>query len=295
MSQFSILFIKINGVKKKNIKIKFYILSTRISFDTSKRFATFVHSTMSCKTCAPELSPESFANLTQHAVFPHGTRTLYFGPMGAGKTDRLISIARKHVLLQLPFRANGDLNEAEEMNVARRTLLFITHASTTEKTRVPGYGTIVSHDGKGMKVRTTTFLMPLITDNHYKEVSTIFVDEGQFFPDLASFVRQCRLDKKTLFVGALNSNVKHKSWKHVTDAMPEFNRVELLSSYCRNCPHRYPATTTVLREKAIVVESLAASGPDDFISVGGFDNYTVVCDKCYEGIEAEMDARKPVN
>jgi thymidine kinase len=172
---------------------------------------------------------------------------LLLGPMFSGKTERLIALynSTSHGLAVKPTIDNRYSASA-----------------------------ITSHSGKQIPALVYPRLNDVVAAVVEQGINTLFVDEGQFFPDLAdtSIVLADSL-KINVVIAALNGDVARNPWSQVQALISHVTEIEWLANDgCSQCH----------KEKICFTMRTAPLPPGGgVIDVGGHDKYTSVCRKCH--------------
>lgn len=181
-----------------------------------------------------------------NASGPHmnGYITIYMGNMFSGKTSELIRNAKRYSSIG-------------------KNILMINHSLDD---RYTDKAEVVNHDGVSfpcLKAQT-------LVDIDVTGVEAIFVNEGQFFPDL---VEACRtwadLFRIHVFVCGLDGDFKRGVFGSLLQLIPLADEVHKLHAYCFKCKDG----TLAPFSKRITTEA-------DQISIGA-SNYIAVCRKHY--------------
>jgi thymidine kinase len=177
---------------------------------------------------------------------PHtnGYITIYMGNMFSGKTSELIRNAKR-------FSSIG------------KKILMINHSLDD---RYTDKAEVVNHDGVSFPcLKAQTLLNIDVTG-----AEAIFVNEGQFFPDL---VTACQLwaDELQLqvFVCGLDGDFKRGVFGSLLSLIPLADEVHKLHAYCFKC-----------KDGTLAPFSKRITTEDDQISIGA-SNYIAVCRKHY--------------
>lgn len=229
-------------------------------------------------------------------------RCLFLGPMGAGKTNKLITLADKMVYSRIPIK-NGAFESCQWQTTADQCFLFISYAATVTLTDKPGMGILKGHNGRTIEVISTLKLAPILEYHRFFEVSTIFIDEAHFFSDLDLFMEACRTCYKTVYAACVNKDIYQKPFPNIVAAWGNFTSFTSFNSRCRECPGQN-ATTTLLKSQFDSITTsipLLESSTDDptesretHLEVGGFKTYTVVCDVCFNNYQRCLKTRRRV-
>jgi thymidine kinase len=103
------------------------------------------------------------------------------------------------------------------------------------------------------------------------EVDRIFIDEGQFFPDLYDFCCKWMLRGKHITIAALEFYADQTPWPQILKLSPLCQKIEL-SAICMIC-HGVATTCMEITSNKI--------SHDHKIAIGGSDKYKSVCGSCY--------------
>ena len=104
--------------------------------------------------------------------------------------------------------------------------------------------------------------------------SYVFIDEGQFYPDLDEYCIRWAVMSCIVYVAALNGTSERKPWPAISKLISICTSIEFLSAVCRcgedACySHRFQTVT----------ESVAGDGT---VLIGGHESYEALCLSCYE-------------
>lgn len=203
---------------------------------------------------------DNYASPSRHAIFPStkgvGSAKLLLGCMGSGKTTEL-------------FR----LMEVLEVALQPDAILKIKSMIDKRKggTDKNGITYMRTHNERTVPAHAVETLMEVTESEEYRVAQFVFVDEGQFFPDLVEFIWKCMLDGKQLFIAALNGDSDQKPFPSVSEAMPLCTESSILKGICAHCRVSWSSFTIVKKE---------VSKSDGQIDVGGFEKYDGVCGAC---------------
>ena len=170
---------------------------------------------------------------------------LIIGPMFSGKSTELIRLIRIARLLERP-------------------LMIVTHAMDTR------YDSdhVVSHNHEKEECLAVEALEPLINTPQFHAAHMIFVEEGQFFNDLASFVKAAvDTHGKHVVVAALDGTYKRTPFQQVVDLIPFADKVLRVTALCMYCKDGTPAPFTFRSH----------SSDASVVLVGGADVYQSLC------------------
>ncbi|MEW5301761.1 MAG: hypothetical protein WDW36_004599 [Sanguina aurantia] len=180
-----------------------------------------------------------------------GRVELIIGPMFAGKSTMLLKLVRQH-------QVNGT------------QVLLVKPAVDTRYTA----GVVSTHTGDSLPCRTVSCLGSLRAgleeDSAWDSISTIAIDEAQFFPDLVDFVVDAAdLHHKTVLVAGLDSDFRRQRFGQVHDLLQHADSITKLAAQCVECsaPAIYTRRTASQHQQQQLV--------------GGSDVYSPVCRQHY--------------
>lgn len=128
---------------------------------------------------------------------------------------------------------------------------------------------IVTHDGLRIPAISLCNMQGVLQG--VGNASHVYIDEGQFFPDLVDGCDKLAAAGKHVYVAALNGTAEQHSWPIVAELMAHADMIRFLAAGpCARCGHR-TAPFTARRPTAI---------REGTIQVGGADVYEPVCRKC---------------
>lgn len=176
-----------------------------------------------------------------------GSITLIVGCMFAGKTTTLMAMAEKHENVGMP-------------------IFVINHASDD---RYGADDKLYTHSSKSRSCVKLEHLFSATHNADFQAARAIFIDEGQFFDDLATFITMCAEQLgKHVYVSALASNYNRQCFPEVAKAFALADEVIKVNAFCARCPSHTPALFSL---------KLNPNAPD----IGGADTYIPVCRKHY--------------
>lgn len=177
--------------------------------------------------------------------------SLIVGPMFSGKSTRLIQYIRSFRTLEYSIciiKPSIDTRYTEKNELC-------THNKEKES----------------CIVLPTDCLESVFQLNMYQEASIIMIEEGQFFKELYNVIlHMIDVDKKTVYVSALNGDSQRQLFGEVYKLLPLCHSIEWLSALCKSCKDGTPG----IYSKKKVYNS-------DQIQVAGSDVYEAVCSKHY--------------
>ena len=172
--------------------------------------------------------------------------------MFSGKTTRLIQEYRKRVYIQ---------ESVAVINYAEDTRYHATHISTHDKVIIPCIQTL----------RIQTIMDKL------EDAQTVFINEGQFFPDLYDTVVEMVENKgKNVYIFGLDGDFTRALFGDIYRLLPLCDTVEKLSALCAHCRDG----TTAIFSHRITTEQAQ-------VSIGS-DNYIPLCRKCYHDSQKSL-------
>jgi thymidine kinase len=183
---------------------------------------------------------------------------ILIGPMFAGKSSRILSIASRYSALGTP-------------------VLVVKHS---DDTRYGNMNAIVTHDGKTVPCKCVRDLhdIPLTELLKYQ---VIIVDEAQFFTNLIPFVEYAvDTHGRNLYLVGLDGDSNRRKFGEILDCIPLADRVERITAFCQKCANGTPG-----------LFSHRKSGFNEKqILVGAQNMYVALCRECYlREIEAFID------
>ena len=173
-----------------------------------------------------------------------GYITIYMGNMASGKTTELIRNAKRYSSIG-------------------KNILMINHCLDD---RYTDKDEVVNHDGITFPCKRSKTLV----DIDISGMDAIFVNEGQFFPDLVEACTRWADEKNMhVFVCGLDGDFKRRIFGSLIELIPLADEVHKLHAYCFKCKDGTlaPFTHRITEE-------------EEQISVGT-NNYIAVCRKHY--------------
>jgi len=181
-----------------------------------------------------------------------GTLELIIGPMFSGKTKLLISRYK-------------EINNTNNTNI-----LVINYYKDTRY----GVNSIVSHDGDIIPAINISLLsivnnlIELYNSTETNNFNYIFINEGQFFPDLKeSVITLIERYNKNVVICGLDCDYKQEKFGQIWDLIPHANNVIKLQGKCNNCSN-----------KSLFTHRLTNEVSQEVI---GTHNYIPLCRTCY--------------
>jgi len=175
-----------------------------------------------------------------------GSLHIIIGPMFSGKTTRLIQEYRRRKYIE---------ESVAVINYAEDTRYDATQLSTHDNIMIPCIQTL-----------TLQSIM-----NDIENVESIFINEGQFFPDLYEIVLELVENKgKNVFIFGLDGDFKRELFGDIYRLIPICDTIEKLSALCSDC-----------RDGTSAIFSHRVTNEQQQISIGS-DNYIPLCRACYQ-------------
>jgi thymidine kinase len=109
--------------------------------------------------------------------------------------------------------------------------------------------------------------------NFIPQYDSFFIDEGQFFTDLYSYVKDLvDIHKKHVVVSGLDGDFNRNAFGEMTKLIPICDTVDKLYAYCNKCNNDTLAPFT----KLVNVNGVNVNNVN-VINIGGSDKYIPVC------------------
>jgi thymidine kinase len=143
---------------------------------------------------------------------------LILGPMFAGKSTKLFNII-------------------ENLKETNESFLLIKHIS--DERYNSNTTNIVTHDQKTMDCIGLDRLLNIIDNEKYINSKYIFIDEGQFFPDINKFIETAlEKDYKNIYITGLNGDSNRKPFYNISKLISVADKVDTLQSTCNYCNNK---------------------------------------------------------
>ena len=177
---------------------------------------------------------------------------LILGPMFAGKTTSLI-------------------NKANEITniVNKDEILILNHSSDI---RYSENTFITSHDNIKIPCIAMSSLSTIFdfnSDFNISKIKYIFINEGQFFPDLFDIIKQLLFNYKIIiYICGLDGDYKQEPFHtcKILDLITLSTSVIKLNAICSYCKNKAPLTKRIINS-------------NDVFLIGGAESYQPVCFK----------------
>jgi len=167
--------------------------------------------------------------------------SLIFGPMYSGKTSEL-------------------LRRLERAHLAKKSVVLLRPTID--------YRPFLSHSQKNAEWLPQKFVDLINFDA--SEYNMIGIDEGQFFNNLKEFCLKYSLAGKNIVISALHATSESTMFDPIIQILPFCDEIVKLNAVCMNCGSEYGNYTHFL-----------AGNKTEKVAVGGKNEYTALCDKCY--------------
>jgi thymidine kinase len=167
--------------------------------------------------------------------------SLIMGPMFSGKTTEL-------------------LRQLERAQVAKKKTILLRPKIDTRP--------FLSHSEKDNGWLKQEFVDLATFDA--ADFDVVGIDEGQFFEGLKDFCLKYSLQGKRIIISALLSSSECQLFDPIVQILPYCDEIIKLSAICTKCGSEQGNYTYYL-----------AGTKTEKVSVGGLNEYTALCDKCY--------------
>ena len=172
--------------------------------------------------------------------------TVHSGNMSSGKSSALFDQYTRHM-------------------IANKKCLFIAHISDKERSKTSPFthGYLSTKHVKPLYAHT-------LTSVDVSKYDYVFVDEGQWFPDLVDVVKTWASKKygKYVYVACLNSDYKQRPLMNVVQLEIYADKVVPHRAVCTSCGSEYASCT------------IRTIDCDDVVAVGDLSIYKAVCREC---------------
>ena len=170
---------------------------------------------------------------------------LILGPMFAGKTTDLMNCAN---------------------NIDNNNKMVINHSS--DSLRHSDNTFITSHDNIKIPCISMSYLRTIF-EHDISNITHIFINEGQFFPDLFDIIKVLLFNyKHIIYICGLDGDYKQEPFPNckLLDLIPFSSTVKKLNAKCTYCKEDAPFTKRIINST-------------DVFLVGGAESYQPVCIK----------------
>jgi thymidine kinase len=149
-----------------------------------------------------------------------GRIELIIGCMYSGKTTEIIRQIKRYKSLN-------------------KNIIIITHTSDN---RYYNSGNISTHNRENMKAIPLSKLKDIYTEDYkeefniFNEADIVFVEEGQFFPDLYEFAIECaNLYDKNIIISGLDGDFQLNPFEQIIKLIPNSEKLTKLTALCKQC------------------------------------------------------------
>lgn len=133
---------------------------------------------------------------------------------------------------------------------------------------------LCTHDGERIdSTYVTSSLKSLLDDENFMNYDVYCIDEGQFFNDLITFIRNEHILKSQVYVAALNGTFNQHMFQPIIDIIPFTNIITLKTAKCSIC-NNIRANMTVKNDTKY------DNNNSSIIDIGGSEKYRAICTKC---------------
>lgn len=179
---------------------------------------------------------------------------LIMGPMFSGKSTELI----RRLTIRSLYRKVVGVNSKKDIRY--------------------GLNGIVTHTKASMPCIKIDNLSELLTNSEYLSAQVVGIDEGNFYPDISTFiVDQLEKTNKTFIISGLDGDKHKKFFGTLHELIPHAEKKDFLRALCKRCGNGTEASFTVALQKFEGQEK-----------VGGGDVYEAVCRHHYNRIRLEV-------
>lgn len=178
----------------------------------------------------------------------NGELHIILGPMFSGKTTKLIELSAR-------YKSFVMVNFAEDVRY-HPTLLS-------------------THDKKMVPCLQTKEITPLFCHKDIIASDAIFINEGQFFPDLYSAVKILveQMGKK-VYIGGLDGDFLRQPFGDIFRLIPLCDTVEKLKARCERCPNHAIFSHRIISDQQQIII--------------GSDEYIPLCRACFLSIRHNL-------
>lgn len=179
---------------------------------------------------------------------------LIFGPMFSGKSSELMRRLRRYKIFRKVIAVN-----------------------TKKDTRYGDQG-IITHDTQTMHSIRVNSLKDLLENQEYQNADVIGIDEGNFFPEIFTFiVDQLEKTNKTFIIAGLDSDKDKRFFGTLHELIPHAEKKDFMRALCKRCGDGTEASFSI---DLVVFEGQERAG--------GSEIYQAVCRHHYNQIRHEQ-------
>jgi len=196
----------------------------------------------------------------------NGYLEIVLGPMFSGKSSHLEQLYTKYKMCNVPTLVINHTCDASRY-VTEFDGNTLSEDAVMEKKELY----MITHDQHKIPCKYVSSLFDIAADDIEKH-SVVLINEGQFFSELAEFVKELLEKKKTVVVCGLDGDYKRNRFGQILDLIPLCDKVTKLTSVCGICKQTGSPAIFTLR---------IDSKTRDQVLVGGAESYKPVCRACY--------------
>ena len=156
------------------------------------------------------------------------------------------------------------INKANSINKLENKDVFVINHSSDERYSKNTF--VTSHDN--LQIPCNPMLtLNTIFENDISNINYIFINEGQFFPDLYDVIKKLLFEyKKIIYVCGLDGDYKQEPFPNckLLELIPYSTTVEKLNAKCSICNNKAPFTKRIINST-------------DIFLVGGSEIYKPMC------------------
>ena len=167
--------------------------------------------------------------------------TLVFGPMYSGKTTEL-------------------LRRLERAHMAKKRVILLRPQIDSRP--------FLSHSTKDTSWLKQEYVS--LREFDASEYDVIGIDEGQFHDGLKQFCLKHSLSGKCIVISALHATSESQMFEPIIETLPYCEEIIKVNAVCMKCGSEHGNYTYFL-----------AGNKTEKVAVGGTEEYTALCDKCY--------------
>lgn len=160
------------------------------------------------------------------------------------------------------------MRQIKRYQTLKKNIIILTHCKDN---RYSDSGNISTHNLETMTANPLVSLKTIYENDSFKKAEVVFVEEGQFFPDLYEFCIECaNTYDKNVIVSGLDGDFQLKPFEQIVLLIPNAEKVTKLTALCKQCGDG----TEACFSKRIIHSEVREL-------VGSFGVYEAVCRKHY--------------
>lgn len=175
-----------------------------------------------------------------------GSIVLILGPMFAGKTTELMRRVKRELF-------------------AQRRCAIVKYAKDN---RYSDNTQLATHD-KNMISATFAFSQLSEFGERWRDYDVVAIDEGQFFPDVATFSKEAADHGVKVIISALDGDFQRRPFGKIPELIPLCDTLIKVTAVCMMCQCR----------EAPFTKRIVAGNQQELI--GGAEMYAATCRRCY--------------